>query len=77
MRARIKKSPTGMSRTNCKNEPNANPKNNEFRRNAGKSKLRPRRKAGPQLPHAFRRQAGVMFSACGPFWPCVTSKFTF
>ncbi|CAM5631204.1 hypothetical protein SCHAM137S_08234 [Streptomyces chartreusis] len=24
-----------------------------------------------------RRQAGTMFSACGPFWPCVTSKLTF
>ncbi len=23
------------------------------------------------------RQAGTMFSACGPFWPCVTSKVTF
>jgi hypothetical protein len=23
------------------------------------------------------RQAGTMFSACGPFWPCVTSKLTF
>ncbi|GAA3749361.1 hypothetical protein GCM10023082_51810 [Streptomyces tremellae] len=22
-------------------------------------------------------QAGTMFSACGPFWPCVTSKLTF
>ncbi|GHE72528.1 hypothetical protein GCM10014715_28270 [Streptomyces spiralis] len=21
-------------------------------------------------------QAGTMFSACGPFWPCVTSKET-
>ena len=24
-----------------------------------------------------QRQAGTMFSACGPFWPCVMSKATF
>ena len=36
----------------------------------GKSnKLGPHREVGPQLPCALQRQAGVMFSACGPFWP--------
>ncbi len=32
----------------------------------------------PVARDGFRqRQAGTMFSACGPFWPCVTSKLTF
>jgi hypothetical protein len=33
--------------------------------------------ARAQLRSTPQCQAGVMFSACGPFWPCVTSKFTF
>lgn len=31
---------------------------------------------GGQAGPASGNQAGVMFSACGPFWPCVMSKVT-
>ncbi len=30
----------------------------------------------PVRGYAAGDQAGTMFSACGPFWPCVTSKET-
>ncbi len=30
----------------------------------------------PVSGYASGDQAGTMFSACGPFWPCVTSKET-
>ncbi|GGX31509.1 hypothetical protein GCM10010341_61210 [Streptomyces noursei] len=30
----------------------------------------------PVSGYASGNQAGMMFSACGPFWPCVTSKET-
>ncbi len=30
----------------------------------------------PVSGYASGYQAGTMFSACGPFWPCVTSKET-
>ncbi len=30
----------------------------------------------PVSGYASGDQAGTMFSACGPFWPCVTSKVT-
>jgi hypothetical protein len=42
-----------------------------------RNKLGPHREVGPQLLCALRHQSGVMFSACGPFWPWVTSKVTF
>lgn len=32
--------------------------------------------AGPCFA-VSRTYAGTMFSACGPFWPCVMSKVTF
>lgn len=32
---------------------------------------------GPQLQNVRQRQAGTMFSAVGPFWPCAMSKVTF
>ncbi len=46
------------------------------RRERRKSRGPHHRVRAPALERA-RRQAGTMFSACGPFWPWVTSKVTF